>query len=232
MTPVEQSRLPWRRSPSFAWERLERLVPRIERAVATGARPRIGMFLDGCAIQIEITVTDDVEHDVVLRIHPDLVDGASANEPWGAGTESMARAFLGTLRRVVDAPIDDAPTADPAGDGPCRILAAVMLDEAFPDDGGVGVRAADIRMATPLGTGGVSVFETNGSCMMVDASEEFVTPGPVTLVSTVTTDIREGMRFRMVVDAPHSRIDAPVPDALGRMRLEAEAARIRKERGR
>lgn len=232
MTPAEQSRLPAHRAPCAGWARLEALVPRIERDVAMGARPRIGMMLDGCAVAIGLTLVDDVEIDVIVRLSPDLMDRASEKNPWGGRDDDRAQVLLRTLRLALAAPIIEQPAVDPDGQDPRATIAALLLDEAMPDDGGIGIRAASIRLATPLGTGGVAVFETNGPGLLVDRSPEFVVPGPLVLDTVITTDMREGMRIVMTLDAPRSRIEIPVLDPLGRMRLEADAAAIRKERER
>lgn len=232
MTPVEQSRLPARRAPSSGWRQLEDLLPGIERELGMGARMRTSPFLDGCAVTTTLDVFDDVHHEIVIRMSPDLIDGASENDPWGAEDGDVARSWMRMLRLVLAAPIDDAPAILPSASGPLETLAAIVLDESISDDGSTAVRGADLRLATPLGTGGICVFETSGTGLQVDRfrvdrSPGLIVPGPIILSITHMTGSNDGTRNRMVIDAPHARIDLPVLDALGRMRLEAEAAAVR-----
>jgi hypothetical protein len=194
-------------------------------------------------------VTPNTRHHVHLQMHPSLIEGDGPRHPWDAGVNAVAEAFLRVLKAVVDAPKVDVPY-DPFPEGgpsndviedpdleprialdPRTALDAARLEETSMPKAGAGTTRATIIVATPLGTGGLSISRTDGPAWSTDASERYIAIGAVD-VRTHKRTLDDGRQYlETVVSAPIMRADVPRLDAIGRMRLEAaEAERNRRDR--
>ena len=188
-------------------------------------------------------VTPSTRHHVHLQLHPSLIEGHGPRHPWDAGIDAVAEAFLRVLKAVVDAPKVDVPY-DPFPEGgpsedviedpdleprialdPRTALDAARLEETSMPKAGAGTTRAAIIVATPLGTGGLSISRTDGPAWSTDASERYIAIGAVD-VRTHERTLDDGRQYlETVVSAPMMRADVPGLDAIGRMRLEVEAAK-------
>jgi hypothetical protein len=248
MTPAEQRDIPWTLLPSSDPRWLKDMLPLIERAILRDTIARVGMCLVGCAVTVRLHLTGGdtmgatglhppmratMEHDIEVEMHPSLIEGDGPHHPWDATDAAVTDAFMKVVRTVVDAPRITIARFPFPEDGPRHgddsfdvrtSLAAVRLRESgMPDDDVSTIRTA-LTVATPLGTGGLSVYETNGPSWVTDVSPRYVAHGAVDMTTGTITmaDGRQTLETR--VRASTMRTCVLRPTAIERLRMENEAA--------
>ena len=248
MTPTRQRDLPWILLPSSEPRWLNDMLPFIEKAVLRDTVASVGMCLVGCAVTVRLRLTGNdtigasglhapmrasMEQGFEVEMHPSLIAGDGPSHPWDAADAAVTDAFMTVLRTVVDAPRVTIARFPFPHDGP-RLgddsfdvrtsLAAVRLSESgMPDDEVSTIRTA-LTVATPLGTGGLTVYETNGPSWATDVSPRYVAHGAIDVTTGIVTMADGRQMLETKVRASSMRTSVPRPSTIERLRMENEAA--------
>ena len=246
MTPQEQGLLPWLLSPKSDVSVLRSAMRSIEALVRTGTRASVNSCRYGSAVTLTFSVDADrprawrdsggttvplIDHIIRMHIHPSLIAGNGPSHPWDADDVDVTDAFVRVLHSVTTADTAEDETVYPPGGPTCidgihdartAIALLRMDDNAMPDRNTWG-RMTTLAVATPLGTGGLSVYDNMGPGYATDLSKRYLITGGID-VRTQTITTNNGTRYmESGITAPTIGAQLPEPSVVERLRLERQA---------